>query len=130
MTTTQARTGPEQAPGAEPQGEHAVSPDTAGSAHTGHGPHGYSAQKDAHLKRLRRIEGQIRGLQRMVDEDVYCIDVLTQVSASTKALQSFALSLLEEHLRHCVAAAAEEGGSELDAKVAEATAAIARLLRS
>ncbi|MFB8238163.1 metal-sensitive transcriptional regulator [Kitasatospora purpeofusca] len=130
MTTTQARTGPEQAPGAEPQGEHEVSPDAAGTAHTGHGPHGYSAQKDAHLKRLRRIEGQIRGLQRMVDEDVYCIDVLTQVSASTKALQSFALSLLEEHLRHCVAAAAEEGGTELDAKVAEATAAIARLLRS
>ncbi|MFE6751687.1 metal-sensitive transcriptional regulator [Kitasatospora purpeofusca] len=130
MTTTQARTGPEQAPGAEPHGEHAVSPDAAGAERTGHGPHGYSAQKDAHLKRLRRIEGQIRGLQRMVDEDVYCIDVLTQVSASTKALQSFALSLLEEHLRHCVAAAAEEGGTELDAKVAEATAAIARLLRS
>nr|BEK66782.1 metal-sensitive transcriptional regulator [Kitasatospora purpeofusca] len=130
MTTTQARTGPEQTPGAEPQGEHEVSPDAAAGAHAGHGPHGYSAQKDAHLKRLRRIEGQIRGLQRMVDEDVYCIDVLTQVSAGTKALQSFALSLLEEHLRHCVAAAAEEGGAELDAKVAEATAAIARLLRS
>ncbi|GAA1397354.1 metal-sensitive transcriptional regulator [Kitasatospora putterlickiae] len=132
MTTTQARTEPEQAPGAEPHGEHvAVQATTdAHAAHGGHGPHGYSAQKDAHLKRLRRIEGQIRGLQRMVDEDVYCIDVLTQVSASTKALQSFALSLLEEHLRHCVAAAAEEGGTELDAKVAEATAAIGRLLRS
>ncbi|MER7707591.1 metal-sensitive transcriptional regulator [Kitasatospora sp. NPDC097605] len=132
MTTTQARTEPEQAPGAEPHGEH-VAPRTTPDAHAGHGahgPHGYSAQKDAHLKRLRRIEGQIRGLQRMVDEDVYCIDVLTQVSASTKALQSFALSLLEEHLRHCVAAAAEEGGTELDAKVAEATAAIGRLLRS
>ncbi|WP_354641801.1 metal-sensitive transcriptional regulator [Kitasatospora camelliae] len=95
-----------------------------------HGPHGYSSQKSEHLKRLRRIEGQIRGLQRMVDEDVYCIDILTQVSAGTKALQSFALALLEEHLRHCVAAAAEEGGVELDAKVAEATAAIARLLRT
>ncbi|MFE6869707.1 metal-sensitive transcriptional regulator [Kitasatospora sp. NPDC057692] len=132
MTTTQARTEPEQAPGAEPHGEH-VAPGkapVAGTAHAGHGPHGYSAQKDAHLKRLRRIEGQIRGLQRMVDEDVYCIDVLTQVSAGTKALQSFALSLLEEHLRHCVALAAEEGGTELDAKVAEATAAISRLLRS
>ncbi|MFF2956555.1 metal-sensitive transcriptional regulator [Kitasatospora sp. NPDC057965] len=129
MTTTQARTEPEQAPGAEPHGEHAALPKTP-DAHTAHGPHGYSGQKDAHLKRLRRIEGQIRGLQRMVDEDVYCIDVLTQVSASTKALQSFALSLLEEHLRHCVAAAAEEGGTELDAKVAEATAAIGRLLRS
>ncbi|WP_030059625.1 MULTISPECIES: metal-sensitive transcriptional regulator [Streptomyces] len=123
MTTTQARTEPEQVPGADPHAGHA-----AAAAHSG--PHGYSAQKDAHLKRLRRIEGQIRGLQRMVDEDVYCIDVLTQVSASTKALQSFALSLLEEHLRHCVAAAAEQGGTELDAKVAEATAAISRLLRS
>ncbi len=104
--------------------------DLPGDPHPHAGVHGYSAQKDAHLKRLRRIEGQIRGLQRMVDEDTYCIDVLTQVSASTKALQSFALSLLEEHLRHCVAAAAEQGGAELDAKVAEATAAIGRLLRS
>ncbi|MES4901529.1 MULTISPECIES: metal-sensitive transcriptional regulator [unclassified Streptomyces] len=95
--------------------------------HTGHG---YAKQKDQHLKRLRRIEGQIRGLQRMVEEDVYCIDILTQVSASTKALQSFALQLLEEHLRHCVAAAAVKGGEEVDAKVAEATAAIARLLRT
>ncbi|WP_228454271.1 metal-sensitive transcriptional regulator [Streptomyces alkaliphilus] len=95
-----------------------------------HGGHGYSKDKEAHLKRLRRIEGQVRGLHRMVDEDAYCIDVLTQVSASTKALQSFALQLLEEHLRHCVARAAVEGGPEADAKVAEATAAIARLLRT
>src|SRR5207302_1999228 len=94
------------------------------------GIHGYHKQKDEHLKRLRRIEGQIRGLQRMVDEDVYCIDILTQVSASTKALQSFALQLLEEHLRHCVADAALQGGPEADAKVAEATAAVARLLRA
>ena len=94
------------------------------------GPHGYSPQRDAHVKRLRRIEGQIRGLQRMVEEDVYCIDILTQVSASTKALQSFALSLLEEHLRHCVAAAVADGGPEADGKVAEATAAIGRLLRT
>lgn len=94
------------------------------------GPHGYSSQREAHVKRLRRIEGQVRGLQRMVEEDVYCIDILTQVSASTKALQSFALSLLEEHLRHCVAAAVADGGPEADDKVAEATAAIARLLRS
>jgi CsoR family transcriptional regulator, copper-sensing transcriptional repressor len=94
------------------------------------GVHGYSHQKDQHLKRLRRIEGQIRGLQRMVDDDVYCIDILTQVSAGTKALQSFALSLLEEHLKHCVAAAVEKGGPEADAKVREATAAIARLLRT
>ncbi|MFJ8628340.1 metal-sensitive transcriptional regulator [Kitasatospora sp. NPDC093550] len=127
MTTTQARTEADHAQGTDPHAGHAA---PAAGHQGGHGPHGYSAQKDAHLKRLRRIEGQIRGLQRMVDEDVYCIDVLTQVSASTKALQSFALSLLEEHLRHCVAAAAEQGGAELDAKVAEATAAISRLLRS
>ncbi|MFI5531347.1 metal-sensitive transcriptional regulator [Kitasatospora sp. NPDC051853] len=104
--------------------------DDGGQCCDNHGPHGYSARKAEHLKRLRRIEGQVRGLQRMVDEDVYCIDVLTQVSAGTKALQAFALSLLEEHLRHCVAAAAEEGGAELEAKVAEATAAISRLLRT
>ncbi|MFF1764126.1 metal-sensitive transcriptional regulator [Streptomyces sp. NPDC058249] len=94
------------------------------------GIHGYHQQKAEHLKRLRRIEGQIRGLQRMVDEDVYCIDILTQVSASTKALQSFALQLLEEHLRHCVADAALKGGDEIDAKVEEATKAIGRLLRT
>ncbi|MEO3978472.1 metal-sensitive transcriptional regulator [Streptomyces sp. CAU 1734] len=105
---------------------------TAAQAVTDHdrGVHGYHKQKDEHLKRLRRIEGQIRGLQRMVDEDVYCIDILTQVSASTKALQSFALQLLEEHLRHCVADAAVKGGTEIDAKVEEATKAIARLLRT
>ncbi|MEU9570313.1 metal-sensitive transcriptional regulator [Streptomyces massasporeus] len=101
-----------------------------GTADHDHGVHGYHKQKDEHLKRLRRIEGQIRGLQRMVDEDVYCIDILTQVSASTKALQSFALQLLEEHLRHCVADAAVKGGDEIDAKVKEATQAIARMLRT
>ncbi|MER6916829.1 metal-sensitive transcriptional regulator [Streptomyces sp. NPDC000594] len=104
--------------------------DQGQDAAQGHAHHGYHHQKDEHLKRLRRIEGQIRGLQRMVDEDVYCIDILTQVSASTKALQSFALQLLEEHLRHCVADAAVKGGSEIDAKVEEATKAIARLLRT
>lgn len=104
----------------------------AGGIVTDHdrGIHGYHKQKAEHLKRLRRIEGQIRGLQRMVDEDVYCIDILTQVSASTKALQSFALQLLEEHLRHCVADAALKGGEEVDAKVEEATKAIGRLLRT
>ncbi|MEU1913456.1 metal-sensitive transcriptional regulator [Streptomyces massasporeus] len=101
-----------------------------GTADHDHGVHGYHKQKDEHVKRLRRIEGQIRGLQRMVDEDVYCIDILTQVSASTKALQSFALQLLEEHLRHCVADAALKGGDEIDAKVKEATQAIARMLRT
>jgi CsoR family transcriptional regulator, copper-sensing transcriptional repressor len=91
---------------------------------------GYVAEKDAYLTRLRRIEGQIRGLQRMIDEDVYCIDVLTQVSAATKALQSVALGLLEEHLAHCVTEAARAGGPDGDAKVREAADAIARLVRS
>ncbi|GAA0993749.1 hypothetical protein GCM10009555_084950 [Acrocarpospora macrocephala] len=92
--------------------------------------HGYTHNKPDHLKRLRRIEGQIRGLQRMVDEDDYCIDILTQVSAANRALQSFALALLEEHLAHCVAEATAKGGPEADAKVKEASAAIARLVRS
>jgi DNA-binding FrmR family transcriptional regulator len=91
---------------------------------------GYVANKDAHLKRLRRIEGQVRGLQRMVEEDTYCIDVLTQVSAATKALESVALLLLEEHLGHCVTHAIHAGGSEAEEKVKEASAAIARLVRS
>lgn len=92
--------------------------------------HGYTNDKEAYLTRLRRIEGQVRGLQRMVDEDVYCIDVLTQVSAATRALQSVALGLLEDHLSHCVAEAVEQGGPEADEKVKEASAAIARLVRS
>lgn len=91
---------------------------------------GYSATKDAHVKRLRRIEGQVRGLQRMVEADTYCIDVLTQVSAATRALESVALSLLEDHMAHCLAEAAREGGEVADAKVKEASAAIARLVRS
>jgi DNA-binding FrmR family transcriptional regulator len=91
---------------------------------------GYSANKDAHLKRLRRIEGQVRGLQRMVESDTYCIDVLTQVSAATKALESVALLLLEEHLAHCVTEAISVGGETADAKIQEASAAIARLVRS
>ncbi|NHC15552.1 metal-sensitive transcriptional regulator [Motilibacter deserti] len=97
---------------------------------TGHGAPGYSDSKDAHLKRLRRVEGQVRGLQRQVENDTYCIDVLTQVSAATKALEAFALSLLEEHLHHCVASALKNGGEEADAKVKEASAAIARLVKS
>jgi DNA-binding FrmR family transcriptional regulator len=91
---------------------------------------GYHDSKDAQLKRLRRIEGQIRGLQRQVEQDTYCIDVLTQVSAATKALQSFALALLDEHLAHCVADAVAQGGDEAHQKVEEASAAIARLVRS
>ena len=90
----------------------------------------YSDDKDAVLKRLRRIEGQVRGLQRMVDEDTYCIDVLTQISAATKALESVALELLDDHLAHCVREAVAGGGPDADAKVAEASAAIARLVRS
>ena len=92
--------------------------------------HGYTENKDAYLKRLRRIEGQVRGLQRMVEDDKYCIDILTQVSAATKALQAFSLELLEEHLAHCVADAVRTGGEEADAKVREASDAIARLVRS
>ncbi|MBB6345702.1 metal-sensitive transcriptional regulator [Nonomuraea muscovyensis] len=92
--------------------------------------HGYTADKQAYLTRLRRIEGQIRGLQRMVDEDAYCIDILTQVSAATRALQAVALGLLEEHISHCVADAINNGGPEAEAKVKEASAAIARLVRS
>jgi DNA-binding FrmR family transcriptional regulator len=91
---------------------------------------GYADNKQDHLKRLRRIEGQIRGLQRMVEEDTYCIDVLTQVSAATKALESVALLLLEEHLGHCVTHAIHAGGDEADEKIKEASAAIARLVRS
>ncbi|MER7429537.1 metal-sensitive transcriptional regulator [Nonomuraea rubra] len=91
---------------------------------------GCSENKQDHAVRLRRIEGQFRGLQRMVDEDKYCIDILTQVSAATSALKSFCLSLLEEHLAHCVAEAAQKGGPEAEAKVKEASDAIARLVRS
>jgi CsoR family transcriptional regulator, copper-sensing transcriptional repressor len=91
---------------------------------------GYSGRKDDHLKRLRRIEGQVRGLQRMVEEDKYCIDVLTQVSAVTRALQSFSLELLQEHLGSCVVEAAAKGGREAEEKVREASEAIARLVRS
>ena len=91
---------------------------------------GYTQQKDALLKRLRRIEGQARGLQRMLEEDQYCIDVLTQIAATTKALQAVALELLGDHLDHCVRQAVAEGGSEADVKIAEATDAIARLVRS
>jgi DNA-binding FrmR family transcriptional regulator len=91
---------------------------------------GYEMTKEDLQKRLRRIEGQVRGLQRMIDEDTYCIDVLTQVSATTSALQSVALGLLDEHLRHCVTEAVAAGGPEGTAKVAEATEAIRRLVRS
>ncbi|THG31023.1 metal-sensitive transcriptional regulator [Naasia lichenicola] len=91
---------------------------------------GYVDNKDALLTRLRRAEGQVRGIQRMIEDDTYCIDVLTQVSAATKALETVALALLEDHLRHCVAEAAAEGGTVAEEKIREASAAIARLVRS
>lgn len=96
----------------------------------GHVGHGYIGNKDDYLKRLRRIEGQARGLQRMVEEEQYCIDILTQVSAMTKALRAVSLGLLEEHLGHCVVRAAAEGGTAAQEKVKEASDAIGRLVRS
>ena len=95
---------------------------------------GYEGNKDQVLARLKRVEGQVRGISRMVEEDTYCIDVLTQVAAATKALQAVALGLLDDHLGHCVrhavASSAEDDGAAADAKIAEASAAIARLVRS
>ncbi len=113
----QALLDPEPAAAAPTPGEH-------------DGPHGYIGNKDAYLARLRRIEGQARGLQRMVEQDTYCIDILTQVSAMTKALQAVSLGLLEDHLRHCVVDAVAQGGPAAEAKLSEASAAIARLVRS
>lgn len=92
--------------------------------------YGYSLDKDAYIKRLRRIEGQVRGLQRMVETDTYCIDILTQVSAATKALQSVAVGLLDQHVRHCVTNAAADDPDHVDDMVGEAIKAIERLLRS
>jgi len=96
----------------------------------GHPTHGYVDDKVDLLKRLKRAEGQVRGIARMVEEDVYCIDILTQVSAATKALETVALNLLEDHLSHCVAQATAEGGPVAEEKLREASAAIARLVRS
>jgi len=92
--------------------------------------YGYTHNKDDYIKRLRRIEGQVRGLQRMVEDDKYCIDILTQVAAATRALQSVALGMLEEHLGHCVAGAIAEGGDTATDKIKEASDAIGRLVRS
>ena len=92
--------------------------------------HGYISDKARYLTRLKRIEGQARGISRMVEDEKYCIDILTQVSAMTKALQAVSLGLLEEHLSHCVVDAARAGGREAEEKVREATEAIARLVRS
>lgn len=115
--------------------EHQVSDHSAGDAvhadhEQGHTAHGYVDSRADYVRRLKRIEGQARGLQRMVESDQYCIDILTQVSAVTRALESFALAMLEDHLRHCVARATVAGGDEAEAKITEASAAIARLVRS
>ena len=93
-------------------------------------PHGYSPHKEAHLRRLKRVEGQVRGIAKMIEDDKYCIDVLTQVSAATRALQAFSLELIDQHMRSCLREAAVRGGPEADEKVDEASAAIARLVRS
>ncbi|GAB2463361.1 metal-sensitive transcriptional regulator [Xylanimonas ulmi] len=93
-------------------------------------PHGYASDKDAYLKRMRRIEGQVRGIARMIDEDVYCIDILTQVSAVTKALQAVSIALVEDHLGHCVVDAARKSPDAGAEKVHEAAEAISRLVRS
>lgn len=92
--------------------------------------HGYLGEKDRYLRRLKRIEGQARGIHRMIDEDTYCVDILTQISAITSALENVALGLLDDHLRHCVVAAAKVGGVEAEEKIKEASAAITRLVKS
>ena len=96
---------------------------------TGDAP-GYAPRKDDYANRLRRIEGQVRGIAKMIDEDKYCIDVLTQISAVSSALRSVALNLVDEHLGHCVRGAVAAGGQDAEAKLTEASAAIARLVRS
>lgn len=104
--------------------------DRDGALETGTAPgHGYSERKDDLLKRLRRAEGQVRGIHRMIEQDEYCIDIITQVSAATKALERVALALVDDHLGHCVAQAAKEGGEVSAAKLKEASGAIARLVR-
>ena len=118
------------ASGVVPAGSSDIASDAASRNVADGASHGYSSNKDAHLKRLARIEGQVRGIARMVEDDKYCIDVLTQVSAVTKALQAVSLGLLEEHMAHCVANAVAAGGDEGAAKLKEASDAIARLVRS
>jgi DNA-binding FrmR family transcriptional regulator len=111
--------------------------DTQGDATLAHEPsatgdhshHGYITDKDKYLNRLKRIEGQARGIHKMVEDEKYCIDILTQISALTSALEAVAVGLLDDHLRHCVVDAARLGGAEADAKITEATQAIARLVR-
>ena len=97
---------------------------------TAHAKHGYITDKDKYLNRLKRIEGQARGISKMVDEEQYCIDILTQISALTSALQAVAIGLLDDHLKHCVLDAARMDGDDAELKIKEANDAIARLVRS
>ncbi|WP_462287616.1 metal-sensitive transcriptional regulator [Nostocoides sp.] len=113
----------------EPRSKEASSAEACGACDNP-AQHGYIGDKARYLSRLKRIEGQARGIHRMVDEEQYCIDILTQISALTSALESVALGLLDDHLRHCVLDAATLGGPEAEAKLAEASQAIARLVRS
>ena len=92
--------------------------------------HGYITEKERYLARLRRIEGQARGIHRMIEEDTYCIDILTQISAITSALENVALGLLDDHLKHCVAGAIQHDGTEAEVKLKEASDAIVRLVKS
>ncbi|MDW4573627.1 metal-sensitive transcriptional regulator [Microbacterium sp. M3] len=103
---------------------------TTVDTHTEHSHHGYITDKERYLNRLKRIEGQARGISRMVDEEKYCIDILTQISALKSALEAVAVGLLDDHLKHCVVDAARAGGDEADEKIKEASDAIARLVRS
>ncbi|TQK18677.1 DNA-binding FrmR family transcriptional regulator [Microbacterium sp. SLBN-154] len=110
-----------------------ASPDTGhdhGTDDTHAGPHGYISDKQRYLNRLRRVEGQVRGIQRMVEEEQYCIDILTQISALSSALENVALGLLDDHLKHCVVDAAARGGDEAAVKLKEASDAIARLVKA
>ncbi|MFZ2527171.1 MAG: metal-sensitive transcriptional regulator [Rhodococcus sp. (in: high G+C Gram-positive bacteria)] len=104
--------------------------DPAAQPESCHTTHGYMGDKARYLARLKRIEGQARGIHRMVDEEQYCIDILTQISALTKALEGVALGLLDDHLEHCVLDAARRGGDDAQIKIKEASDAIARLVRS
>ena len=103
---------------------------TTVDTHAEHSHHGYITDKERYLNRLKRIEGQARGISRMVDEEKYCIDILTQISALKSALEAVAVGLLDDHLKHCVVDAARAGGDEADQKIKEASDAIARLVRS
>ncbi|OMH32380.1 metal-sensitive transcriptional regulator [Tersicoccus sp. Bi-70] len=106
-------------------------PSTASASTAPSSPvHGYISDKDRYLARLKRIEGQARGIHRMIDEDTYCIDILTQISALTSALENVALGLLDDHLKHCVVDAAKAGGPDAEQKIKEASDAIARLVKS